>query len=91
MRETEIALLEMFDLDHQIKVLEAKYKRLKEHLIETHFANNQEFIGSEGLVLATYKPETRNTFMTTEFKKDYAELHKLYSAEQVIKKFSLKR
>lgn len=89
--ETELKINKMKELDHQMKVLKAQFDALKEQVINTHFVNNEEFIGSEGLVLATYKKQTRNTFMQSELKKDQPDLYKLYSAEQTINVFLIKK
>jgi len=55
--ETEAKLLKMKELDHQMKVLKASFDKLKEEVLNSYFVNNEEFVGSEGLVLATYKSE----------------------------------
>ena len=89
--ETEAKLLKMKELDHQMKVLKASFDKLKEEVLNSYFVNNEEFVGSEGLVLATYKSQIRNTFMSSEFKKDHADTYKLYSADQTINVFLLKK
>lgn len=87
----ENKLLTMQQLDHQMKVLKAQYDKLKEELVESYFSKNEEFVGSDGLVMATYKKQVRMNFMGSEFKKDYPDMYKLYSAEQALSVFSLKK
>ena len=88
---TESKILKLRQIDHDMKVLKASSDRIKKELINTHFANHDEFIDSDGLVMATYKSQTRNTFQSSDFKKDHLDVYEMYSKKSTIKVFSLKR
>jgi len=86
----EAQIAECKQIKHDIDVLNAKYDKLKSSLIESYFNDNQEFVGSEGLILATYKTQKRSSFNSVEFKKDHINLYQQYVKEQEIKVFLLK-
>lgn len=88
-KNVESQINQLKALDHEIKVLEAKAKALKDDLIAGHFAEHEEFVGSEGLVLATYKAQKTTRFDTTLFKADHADIYKMYSKESVVNVFRL--
>lgn len=79
------------EIDHEIKVLSAEYKRIKDLLIDTHFKHSDQFVGHEGLVLATYKAQTRYSFQAADFKKDHQDVYELYCKQQTVNVFLLKK
>ena len=91
LHSTEAQIIRMKELKHKMDVMEAEYNRIKKTLLEGHFKDNQEFVGSEGLVLATYKSQKRAQFVSSEFKKDHAELYNDYCVDTEIKVFLIKK
>jgi hypothetical protein len=89
--DTETQILKCKEIKHKMDVLQAEYDRIKKTLTEGYFKDNDEFIGSEGLVLATYKGQSRTNFKTTEFKKDHAKLYADYCEQQQLKVFLIKK
>jgi hypothetical protein len=89
--DTESQILKCKEIKHKIDVLQAEYDKVKKSLTEGYFSYNDEFVGSEGLVLATYKSQDRSQFMGSELKKDKPELYAEYSAMTTIKVFLLKK
>lgn len=91
LHDTEAQILKCKQLKHQIDVLQAEYDRTKKTLIDGHFSTHEEFVGSEGLILATYKGQVRSQFMGSEFKKDHPILHNEYSVNVPMKVFLIKK
>jgi hypothetical protein len=89
--DTEAQILKCKEIKHKIDVLQAEFDRVKKGLTEGYFKDNDEFIGSEGLIMATYKSQDRSQFMSSEFKKDHQALYEEYSALQKIKVFLIKK
>jgi len=89
--DTEPLILKCKDIKHKIDVLQAEYDKVKKLLTEGYFSTQDEFIGSEGLVLATYKDQSRNQFMGSEFKKDHPVMYSTYSVEIPVKVFLIKK
>jgi len=87
--ESEIARAKA--IKHEMDVLAAEYERIKKYLIETHFAHNEEFVGSEGLVLATYKSQLRVSLDSAKLKKEQADIFDQYSKIQEVKTFLIKK
>lgn len=89
--DTESQILKCKEIKHKLDVLQAEYDSIKKILTEGYFSLNEEFKGSEGLILATYKQQNRLQFMGSEFKKDHENLHKEYSFEIPVKVFLIKK
>jgi hypothetical protein len=87
----EANIIKAKELKHKIEVLEAEFARLKDQLINEHFQFHDEFVGSEGLVMATYKEQNRSQFLMSEFKKDHEKLHADYSVKIPLKIFLIKK
>jgi hypothetical protein len=87
----ETNIIKCKDLKHQIQILEAEYEKTKQKLITEHFHFFDEFIGREGLTMATYKEQMRTQFMQTEFKKDHIKLYEEYSVKIPMKVFLIKK
>lgn len=87
---TEYMINECKRIKHEIDVLQAQYDKLKKSLTEGYFSNNSEFVGSEGLVLATFKTQNRSSFDSSKFKIDYPKLYSDYQKQQEIKVFLVK-
>ncbi len=90
-RDTESKILEMKDIDHQMKVLDARREKLKSHVIANYFHDHLEFTGSEGLVLATYKPQIQVRFKSKDFEKEHPALYDQYSYLIEFKTFLVKK
>lgn len=91
LHSTEAQIVRMKELKHSMDVMQAEFDRIKKNLLEGHFKDNQEFVGAEGLVMATYKAQKRASFLTSEFKKDHAQLYSDYCVDQEIKVFLIKK
>lgn len=89
---TQTKLARMKSLKQAIEELEAEYDMLKKEIIASHFeANNTDvFTNDKGLVLATYKPQLRTLFKTTDFKKNEPDLYEKYLDIKEIKTFIIK-
>lgn len=88
---TEKDILKLKELDHEGKIIKAHYDKIKKRLIEGYFQTNEEFIGTEGLILATYKTQKRISFHQELFKADYPSLFNIYAKEQLMNVFLLKK
>jgi hypothetical protein len=89
-KSIESNLFRMKELSDSIKSLQAEYDMLKKEVIDGYFCNNDTFMTSKGLVLATYKEQIRTQFLTTEFKKAKPELYEQFCDLKSVKTFLLK-
>lgn len=89
--DVEFAIHEYKKLDEKIKTLEAKKSVLKDSMIKSYFANNDSYFNDDGVCLATYKPQIRQVFNTTDFKKDHLSLYNAYTVPHEIHVFLIKK
>lgn len=71
-------------LGREIKTLESMRDVMKKKLIEKHFHNNETFVSKKGIILATYKPQIRSTFKTTDFKREHEKLYEFFTEDKII-------
>ncbi len=80
--EIEDSIKRYQELDNEIKTLEAKKSFLKESLIKSY---------DDGLCLATYKAQIKNTFSAADFKNDHPNMYNTYTKPQEIHVFLVKK
>ena len=86
----EAKLLQMKALKDQMKALEAEFNMIKKDVITEYFVNNDTYMNSKGLVLATYKNHAEKRFNTDKFKADFADIYENYREESTVSKFLIK-
>ena len=88
--DIEGKLITMKELHTQIKELTAHYDMLKQEVIVEYFSEEPEYRTAKGLLLASYKPQERNTFNQSKFKADHEDIFQLYAETKTLFTFLLK-
>lgn len=82
--DIESSIRQYDEINRHIKTLETEKSKLKEFLINNYFHNHKEYRNKNGIILATYLPQTRSQLKTTDFKRDHPELCATYTEEKTI-------
>lgn len=86
----ECKLQRMRDLKSQITELTAEKDMLQKQVIEEYFNDCDEYHTSKGLLLASYKPQERQTFNQAKFREEHSDTFELYKETKISFTFLLK-